>query len=451
MVGKCVLVVAEEIDLRARIACGLRSSGYGVELATEESRALSLVSSQRINAAIVAPGLSLAGLAMARKLRDAVPKMLVLVEKSEDMARWSCSLPEADAFLLKSSSEAEIVRRLIEMMFPTKSGGDTAPGTAILRIAGCKLDPVARLFVDAEGRELHLTRAECALLRELANSPGEIRSRDDLRHAVAGRGTDPCERSIDMLIARLRQKIEPDPKNPRFVVTIPGAGYKLVAPRRNVNCQHSRTESSEPERRQLTALFCSLVGSVALASKFDPEDLANTVLDFQDCCTAVIERMGGEISTRSTDAVLALFGYPEAHEDDAERAVRAGLDLVKKINQLRSPANEPLQVRIGVATGLALVDSEQAVVGEPLFLSAELRKLASPNTVLIAESTRKLISRVLICEDLERHQLAEASDAVNACRVLGRRTVESRFEAMRSQWITPLESVSRDSPVAVDL
>jgi len=250
-----------------------------------------------------------------------------------------------------------------------------------------------------------------------------------LRHAVAGRGADPCERSIDMLVARLRHKIEPDPKNPQFIVTIPGTGYKLAAPRHNGIGQHSGAETSEPERRHLTVLSCGLVGSLALAANFDPEDLANTMGAFHDACTDVITRMGGKISTRSADKMLAVFGYPEAHEDDAERAVQAGLDLVEKISQLQSPANQPLQVQIGVATGLALVGPEQPVLGQSRDVAAGLRKLASPNSVLIAESTRKLLSRVFVCENLAPHQLAGASDAVNACIVTGRRTVESRFKA----------------------
>ena len=256
--GKCVLVVAQEMDLRAKIARGLHSYGYSVELASDECRALRLASRQRINAAIVAPGSSLAGLAMARKLRDIVPKMLVLTERGEDTARLSRSLPETDAFLLKSCSEEELVGRLAELVAPPKAGGNTAPVPTILLIDDCKLDLAAHLFIDADCRELLLTRAECALLRELANSPGQIRSRDDLRHAVAGRGADPCERSIDMLVARLRQKIEPDAKNPRFIVTIPGTGYKLVASRQRGIGQHSGTKMSEPERRHLTALSCSL-------------------------------------------------------------------------------------------------------------------------------------------------------------------------------------------------
>jgi predicted ATPase/DNA-binding response OmpR family regulator/class 3 adenylate cyclase len=432
-VRECVLVVAQEIDLRARIARRLRSSGYAVELAIDESRAVKLASDQEINAAIVVPGSSLAGLAMARKLHDTIPKMLVLVERSDDMARLRCSLPEADAFLLKSSSEEEIVCRLAEMAVPAKATGDTAPVPVTLLTEDCKLDLAAHLFIGADGREILLTRAECALLRELANSPGQTRSRDDLRHAVAGRAADPYDRSIDMLVVRLRQKIEPDPKNPRFIVTIPGAGYKLAAPRHNCIGQHSGAETSEPERRHLTLLSCSLVGSIALADNFDPEDLADTMCAFHDACTDVITRLGGKISTRSTDKMLAVFGYPEAHEDDPERAVHAGLDLLEKIGQLQSPANQPLQVQIGVATGLALVGPEQPALGQCRDVAAGLRRLASPNSVLIAESTRKLLGRGFVCENLAPHQLAGASEAVNACRVARTRTVESRFKAMRPQ------------------
>ena len=334
--GDCILVVVQEMDLRARIARGLHSSGYAVELATDERRALKLVSDQKINAAIVAPGSTFAGLAMARKLRDSVPKMIVLAERSEDMARLSCSLPEADALLLKSSSEEELVGRLAEIAVRPKGARDAGPVPSILWLEDRRLDLGARLFIDAEGRELPLSCAEHELLKEFAGSPGQILSRTELRRAVAGRGADPGERSIDMLVARLRQKIEPDAKNPRFIVTVLGAGYKLVVSRQNGNGQHSGAKPSEPERRQLTVLSCSLVGSAALAAKFDPEDLVNTMRDFQDSCTAVITRMGGMVSMRSTDKMVAAFGYPEAHEDAAERAVHAGLNLLAKIGEPRT-------------------------------------------------------------------------------------------------------------------
>jgi hypothetical protein len=105
---------------------------------------------------------------------------------------------------------------------------------------------------------------------------------------------------------------------------------------------------SEAERRQLTVLFCDLVGSTALAVKLDPEDLRDVIRGFQGCCAAVIAQMGGHVARFMGDGLLAYFGYPRAHEDDAERAVRAGLDLVAKVNQLLLPTGDPLQVRVGM-------------------------------------------------------------------------------------------------------
>src|SRR5215831_6427122 len=129
---------------------------------------------------------------------------------------------------------------------------------------------------------------------------------------------------------------------------------------------------SEAERRQLTVLLCDLVGSTALAAKLDPEDLRDVIRGFQGCCAAVITRMGGHVARFMGDGLLVYFGYPQAHEDDAERAVRVGLDLVAKISQLLLPTGEPLQVRVGIATGVVVVGDtigeesaqEQVVVGE---------------------------------------------------------------------------------------
>src|SRR5262249_39153641 len=143
------------------------------------------------------------------------------------------------------------------------------------------------------------TRGEYSLLKELVGSPGQVLSRDQLCHAIAGRGADPFERSIDVLVARLRQKVEPNPKSPRYITTVPGAGYKLVARRQSGDGQPSRAESSEPERRQVTVLSCGVVDAVALAANFDPEDLVSSMRTFQHSCTGVIGGMDGMIFTHS--------------------------------------------------------------------------------------------------------------------------------------------------------
>ncbi len=163
---------------------------------------------------------------------------------------------------------------------------------------------------------------------------------------------------------------------------------------------------SEAERRQLTVLFCDLVGSTALAVKLDPEDLRDVIRGFQGSCAAVITQMGGYVARFMGDGLLVYFGYPQAHEDDAERAVRAGLDLVAKVSQLLLPTGEPLQVRVGIATGLVVVGDtvgeelaqEQVVVGETPNLAARLQSVAAPNTTVIAASTLRLLGDVFVCE-----------------------------------------------------
>ena len=255
---KRVLLVASEVELRARLACGLQSAGYAVELASDEKRALNLAAEDNFQVAIVAPEPSSDSLAMMQQLSDRVPGMIVLAAGPDEIARLRRSLAGVDAFFLKTADKAAVVSRVGEMTAPTDT--ELARVPSILCIEDCRLDFAGRVFVDACGREVALTRAEANLLRELASSPCQVVSREKLRRAVSGRGADPFDRSIDMLVARLRRKIEPDQKAARFLVTVPGVGYKLMARPRSADVRPLRAESAEPERRQLTALACNLVG-----------------------------------------------------------------------------------------------------------------------------------------------------------------------------------------------
>src|SRR6516162_6445111 len=148
------------------------------------------------------------------------------------------------------------------------------------------------------------------------------------------------------------------------------------------------------ERRQVTVMFSDLVGSTALSARVDPEDLREVISAYQKCVTETVRRFGGFVAKYMGDGVLVYFGYPQAHEDDAERAVGAGLELVAAIGGLKTHA--PLQMRVGIATGLVVVgdligsgaSQEQAIVGETPNLAARLQGIAEPNSVVIAESTR---------------------------------------------------------------
>jgi class 3 adenylate cyclase len=168
------------------------------------------------------------------------------------------------------------------------------------------------------------------------------------------------------------------------------------------------TRQDDAERRQLTVMFCDLVGSTALSGRLDPEDLRGIIGAYHRCCTEVIERNGGFVARYMGDGVLAYFGYPRAHEHDAERAVRAGLGLVEAVPELATNAGSPLQVRVGIATGLVVVGDliasgeaqERGIVGETPNLAARLQGTAEPNTVIIADSTRGLLGALFELEDL---------------------------------------------------
>src|SRR5208282_5334826 len=160
------------------------------------------------------------------------------------------------------------------------------------------------------------------------------------------------------------------------------------------------------ERRQVTVMFSDLVGSTALSARMDPEDLREVISAYQKCVAETVRRFGGFVAKYMGDGVLVYFGYPQAHEDDAERAVRAGLELIAAVTGLKTRA--PLQTRVGIATGLVVVGDligsgaaqEQAIVGETPNLAARLQGIAEPNTVVIAEGTRKLLGNLFELEDL---------------------------------------------------
>jgi class 3 adenylate cyclase/predicted ATPase len=341
-----------------------------------------------------------------------------------------------DEFLLTSSSEGALTARVGELIARTNGTTcEAGPAPGSLSIEDGTLDLAGYVFVDATGREVTLTRAETNFLKELAASPCQVVSRDKLRHAVAGRDPDPFDRSVDMLVARLRRKIEPDPKVPRFLVTVPGVGYKLVARPRCAAIGQSSLKGNEPERRQITALSCKLVGATGFAFNLDPEDLIEITQNFQGAAAEAITGMGGTIATVAPDEILAFFGYPQAHEDDAERAVNAGLDAVTKIGQLVSPKGELLQARAAIATGLALASPRQTL-GGPSVIAQGICDLATPNSVLATAGTRRLLSTAFVCENPERYALPGLSQSVSACRVTGRRGVVDRFKAKHSNKVT---------------
>jgi class 3 adenylate cyclase/predicted ATPase len=222
---------------------------------------------------------------------------------------------------------------------------------------------------------------------------------------------------------------------PAAVVTAPAPGAPALV---------------DAERRQLTVMFCDLVGSTALSTRHDPEDLRELIGEYHRAVSKTVGRFDGFVAKYMGDGVLIYFGYPQAHEDDAERAVRAGLAVIEAVGRL--PARQDLSVRLGIATGIAVVGDligegaaqERGVVGETPNLAARLQALAAPNTLVIGESTRRQIGGLFDLADLGPQALAGFAEPQPAWRVIGESGMLSRFEALRSG-TTPL--VGRDEEV----
>ena len=247
--------------------------------------------------------------------------------------------------------------------------------------------------------------------------------------------TDQDLKDLGVLLGDRRKMLRAirDLGNVSVAVTAPSAPTETEPTRRD-----------DAERRQLTVMFTDLVGSTALSTKLDPEDLRSVIGAYHKCVAETVARFDGFVAKYMGDGVLIYFGYPQAHEDDAERAVRAGLALIDAVGKLR--VKEPLQVRIGVATGLVVVgdlvgsgeSQERGVVGETPNLAARLQGIAAPNTVVIAESTRRLLGRLFELEDLGPTTLKGIARPIRAWAAVRASSVEGRFDALHATGLTAL-------------
>ena len=236
------------------------------------------------------------------------------------------------------------------------------------------------------------------------------------------------------------------PIGPRRVISAAIARLSPSAPPREPSRPSEASAArGDAERRQLTILFCDLVGSTELSTKLDPEDMRDVLRAYQDACSRVISRYEGYVAKFMGDGVFAYFGYPRAHEDDAERAILAAIDLVTAVRQLDNKKAD-LAIRVGIATGPVVVGDllgqggaqEAAVTGETPNLAGRLQSLAATNTIVISDVTHRLAGGMFECFDFGKHKLKGFAEPVQAWSVLRQRHVESRFDATRSSTITEL-------------
>jgi class 3 adenylate cyclase len=220
--------------------------------------------------------------------------------------------------------------------------------------------------------------------------------------------TDQDLKDLGVLLGHRRKML-------RAIRDLSGASAAVAAPSKPAQTEPTRQDDAE--RRHLTVMFTDLVGSTALSTKLDPEDLRSVIGAYHKCVGETVARFGGFIARYMGDGVLAYFGYPQAHEDDAERAVRAALTLVEAVRSLTAP--EPLQTRIGIGTGLVVVGDlvgsgeaqERGVVGETPNLAARLQAAAAPGSIVIGPTTRRLLAGLFEYRDLCAYRLIATTDS----------------------------------------
>lgn len=229
----------------------------------------------------------------------------------------------------------------------------------------------------------------------------------------------------------------------------------LSEPRTVASVPKAEVRAQEAERRQLTVMFVDLVGSTALSKQLDPEDMRSILIAYQNAVAGAVTRFEGNVAKYMGDGVLCYFGYPHAHEDDAERAVRAASAICGSINSQSTPAGSKLSVRIGIATGLVVVGDligagaaqEEAVVGDTPNLAARLQAVAAPDQIVVAASTRRLVGDVFSFAEIGEQEFKGIAGKTPAFAVVGERVGESRFEARVSGAMSPL--VGREQELAL--
>ena len=297
-----------------------------------------------------------------------------------------------------------------------------------------------------------------AVLHYLVTHPDRLVRKDELLDAVWPE-TAVTEAVLRVAIGAVRKVLGDTAQTPRFIATVPRRGYRFLVP----VAEHTRTApgpiglvppavtlpAAEAERRRLTVLCCDLLDFPTLAGHLDPEDLREVVRAYRQACAEVMHRFDGSLAYSLGDGILVYFGYPVAHEDDAQRAVWTGLGILEAMDalvlRLALPPGERIAVQLGLHTGLAVVEDldvgahhESLALGETRHIAEWLQRLAAPNTLVISAATYQLIEGYFTCEALGEQTFRGQAQPLAVYRVLRASGAQSRFEVAAARGLTPL-------------
>jgi predicted ATPase/DNA-binding response OmpR family regulator/class 3 adenylate cyclase len=436
------LIVASQAPLRAELARIFVSAGYEVELASDEGRARLLIGTNEFDAAVISPrSVEATEFVFLRDVQNAVGKLVILAPDLKVANRFASSFPDA---LVSPTSSVQQERLLTFLREPTAAIMKDEGPPDTLHFSGCTLDLAGHTFVNSRGQQISLTRGEFSLLVTLVRNAGRVLSRAQLLGGKDTRHVEAYDRSIDMLIARLRRKIEADQTNPRLITTVAGAGYKFTGGAVGQEAASTEAEREDrerrlgrSERRPVTVLSCQIIGFAALSAKLDPEDLELAIAPVYQTCGEIVERFRGTIVRALGDNVLACFGHPEVHENDAENAVRAALALVDRIGQIKAGSIGNLRARVGIATSLSVVDPvnftfgrQPSTGGEALTLALHMQEGAPVDGVVIAASTRDLVGRFFGTRELKPVLIEGIREPAQAWCVIEETEGIARFDAL---------------------
>jgi len=412
-----IMVIGRDVAQRARFARLLNGAGYRVEIA-EDAPHTRRIGFDGIAVAIVAPdGLGPEGRGLIEQMRAAIGNVLLI-----------------DA----STDEAVLLAQVTGALAPVDAPEPVEP---VLKFGGYRLDLAGHSLSDAAGKEVPLTHGEFALLRVFVQRPGRVLSRELLLQLLSGRDADTYDRSIDMQIVRLRRKIEPEPRRPMLIVTVPNSGYKLAVTVRQIEVPEPAAPEAAPgdfERRHVTALAAEMLAADGFTLPDDPEELRMLIDAWRRHAASVVARHGGVLAVCRVREALAYFGYPAAQEHATERALHAALALAERV-----PRGEPMlppgvAARVGVASGLVVADPSGEVLGETPAEAIRMQTLAQPGQVIAAASVRRLGGELFAYRELGLLAVVGQAGPVQAWQVMGPGAHASRSEALHAGVATPL-------------